>query len=156
MTIGTTPGRLRGVAALAMALLTCQTWRMAWKHTDWSPGMVRAFTVLALNLAATPGLGSWIAGHRMAGLWQMALSLAGFLAVMVWSWALARAAFHGLLNGDPPVWPSLRWTVIGSLLFGVAWLGSLVTSLRVLREVRHGERSSVRGVPPVLDPPPMQ
>ena len=138
---------------MAAVPTVCQTCHMAWKPKVRSTGTVRAITVLALNLAATPGLGSWVAGHRVAGLWQMTLSLAGFVVVMAWSWALARAALHSLLEGGPPEWPPLRWAVIGSLLFGVAWLGSLLTSWRVLREIQHDEGRSASATPPVLDLP---
>jgi hypothetical protein len=35
------------------------------------------WTALAINLGATPGLGSFVAGHRVAGVFQMGLAVSG-------------------------------------------------------------------------------
>ncbi len=51
------------------------------------------WTALAINQGATPGLGSYLAGHRGVGLLQMALSVSGFIVIMVWFWELLRGAW---------------------------------------------------------------
>jgi hypothetical protein len=94
------------------------------------------WTALAINLGATPGLGSFLAGHRLVGVFQMGLSVSGFISIMAWFWAFFRGAWGSVQAGDSVVWPPARGLILGGALFGSAWLWSLVTSLQILREIR--------------------
>ena len=102
---------------------------------------------MAINLGATPGLGSFLAGHRVVGVLQMGLSVSGFIAIMAWSWELARRAWESVQKGDSVSWPPARGLLWGMALFGGAWLWSLVTSLQVFRQIR-------KNTPPILRNPP--
>lgn len=73
----------------------------------------------------------------------MGLSVSGFIAIMVWFWGLARTAWESLQTGDSVAWPPARGFLVGLCLFGGAWLWSLTTSLRILRQIR-------KNTPPVL------
>ena len=112
---------------------------MAEKHRNQSMG----WTALAINLGATPGLGSFVAGHRVVGMFQMGLAVSGFIAILAWFWELVRGAWDSVQAGDAVVWPPARGLILGGALFGAAWLWSLVTSLQILRDLR-------KATPPIL------
>jgi hypothetical protein len=101
------------------------------------------WTALAINLGATPGLGSFVAGHRVVGMFQMGLAVSGFIAILAWFWELVRGAWDSVQAGDAVVWPPARGLILGGALFGAAWLWSLVTSLQILRDLR-------KATPPIL------
>ncbi len=112
---------------------------MAGKLRNQSMG----WTALAINLGATPGLGSFVAGHRVVGMFQMGLAVSGFIAILAWFWELVRGAWDSVQAGDAVVWPPARGLILGGALFGAAWLWSLVTSLQILRDLR-------KATPPIL------
>lgn len=112
---------------------------MAEKSNNRSSG----WTALVINLGATPGLGSYLAGHRWVGALQMVLSVCGFVTLMAGFWELLRGAWESLQAGDSFVWPPARGVILGVALFGAAWLWSLVTSLQIIRALR-------KPAPPIL------
>ena len=91
-----------------------------------------------LNQCATPGLGSLMAGRRLAGVGQLLVAVAGFAMVIGWFVLLALQIYDELINDAQP--KSVAWLgEVGAVTFGAAWLWSLVTSLSVLREARNNE-----------------
>ena len=86
-----------------------------------------------LNQLATPGLGSLLAGRRLAGGGQLLLSLSGFVLVTVWFWRLM-LQFYGQIGGDVVVKPEGSIGLLGAGLFALAWSWSLATSFSLLRE----------------------
>jgi serine protease Do len=100
-----------------------------------------------LNQCATPGLGSLMAGRRLAGIGQLLLSIAGFLMVLGWFGLLALQTYEQLINDAQPK-SVARLGEAGAVIFIAAWLWSLITSLSVLREARANEHRSV--TPPVI------
>jgi hypothetical protein len=115
---------------------------MAEKPSNRSMGWM----ALALNLGATPGLGSYLAGRRVVGVLQMAMAVSGFVALMAWFWDLARLAWDAVQTGDSVTWPTSRGWLWGGVLFLGSWLWSLATSLQILRDIR-------RATPPLLNDP---
>ena len=101
------------------------------------------WTALAINLGATPGLGSFVAGHRVVGVFQMGLSVSGFIAILAWFWELLRGAWESVQAGGSISWPPAQALIVGCALFAGAWLWSLVTSLQILRNLR-------KTTPPIL------
>jgi 4a-hydroxytetrahydrobiopterin dehydratase len=97
------------------------------KHT-------RARNALLMNLLGTPGLGSLMAGRRVAGGLQLTLSVAGFVLVCVWFYKLVVIQFYGQIEGNVVVKPVWQIGLTGAILFLVAWLWSGVTSLSLLSE----------------------
>jgi len=112
---------------------------MAEKPSSSSMGL----TALAINLGATPGLGSFVAGHRVVGLFQMGLAVSGFIAILAWFWELLRGAWESVQAGGSISWPPAQALIVGCALFAGAWLWSLVTSLQILRDLR-------KTTPPIL------
>jgi hypothetical protein len=91
-----------------------------------------------LNQCATPGLGSYMAGRRAAGIGQLLLAIAGFVMVLGWFVLLAMQVYNELINDTPS--KSAAWLgEAGAALFVAAWLWSLVTSLSLLQEARASE-----------------
>jgi len=91
-----------------------------------------------LNQCATPGLGSLMAGRRMAGFGQLLVAVAGFVMLMGWFVLLALQIYNELINDAQP--KSVAWLgEAGAVTFAAAWLWALVTSLSVLREERANE-----------------
>jgi len=110
-------------------------WRR-WLNQPLDSGKARwAFCV---NQLATPGLGSLLAGRRFSGSLQLLLASTGFGLLLTW-FVRVMIIYFSLLSWDvPPEQPDLRhglWKA-GAVLFGSAWLWSLVTSLSLLREAR--------------------
>jgi hypothetical protein len=98
----------------------------------------RALSCLAANLLVLPGLGTLVAGRR-SGLAQTALALIGFALTLLWltyfvmTWIRERAfPFAG--------GPHLLWGFLGVVVFGAAWLWSLVTGLAMVKEIRRRAR----------------
>jgi len=97
---------------------------------------------IVINQLATPGLGSWIAGHRIAGAGQLTLAIAGFLYFLVNCIRLVTDSVNAATQGNaPPPFPE-QAVKLTLLLFGIAWLWSGITSLQLWRELRN--------TPPVL------
>jgi hypothetical protein len=115
----------------------------------------KARHALLLNLLATPGLGSLVAGRRLAGRAQLLLASAGFGLFLGW-WIRVMVIFYSLMSLDAPgIEPNL-WHGLwkgGALLFAAAWLWSLVTSLSLLRQARaqaEREMKEAGDQPPVI------
>ena len=107
-----------------------------------SSNRVSGWNALVLNLATTPGLGSFLAGRRAVGIVQMLAAVSGFVVLMLWFWDLARQFWSLLQSGDGAVQPDLRQLVVGGGLFGGAWLWSLWTSISILRQSKDGACST--------------
>ena len=94
-----------------------------------------AWTCLGINLAVLPGLGSVIAGRRVAGAGQALIASVGAGLSMWWLAAFFRQwAEDGFFPADGG--ESFRFGLIGVALFAAAWLWSLATSLSVIRSIR--------------------
>jgi 4a-hydroxytetrahydrobiopterin dehydratase len=95
----------------------------------------KARNAALLNQLATPGLGSLMARRWIAGTGQLLLALAGFLLIMIW-FAQMMLGYYGQMFSDAPPRPTTGPTnlILGTGLFGLAWLWSLVTSFSLLRE----------------------
>src|ERR1017187_2237532 len=99
-----------------------------------------------LNQCATPGLGSLLAGRRLAGSGQLLLAVAGFVLVLGWFALNAMQMYNQLVNdAEPKSVASLGEA--GAATFIAAWLWWLATSLGFLREARANDR---RSRPPIM------
>jgi len=83
-----------------------------------------------------PGLGSWLAGQRFAGVLQAALALTGFgltafglitfLSACLRAQSFPMSGVQYLLQG-----------MLGVVLFLASWLWALVTNLAILRRLKQ-------------------
>ncbi|HEU6448815.1 MAG TPA: hypothetical protein VFV23_10310 [Verrucomicrobiae bacterium] len=104
----------------------------------------RIATCILINLAATPGLGSISARRYVAGTFQLILSVAGFCLIVGWMFKAMFGTISDEISGqNAAVAPGWMWKW-GAILFGAAWLWSLVTSISMWRE------SKPESVPPKL------
>ena len=94
-----------------------------------------------MNVLVTPGLGTLMAGRVLAGLAQLALSVVGFLLLMKWFYSQFQAIFSG------SQWGATSDLKFGALLFGIGWLGSLWSSVRIVRAAPE----TIVATPPKLD-----
>lgn len=94
-------------------------------------GRDRAQVAIIINQLATPGLGSWIAGRRLAGAGQMFVAFAGFALLVLYFGAWMVGAVKAIASGFDLVAPPDSWWKIGLALFGAAWLWAGVTSLQL-------------------------
>ena len=89
-----------------------------------------------MNLLVLPGLGSLLVRRRIAGAAQAVLAGIGAGMSVWWLILLARQwaedGYFPIDGGD-----SFRIGISGVLLFAVAWVWSLVTSLSVLRATKR-------------------
>jgi hypothetical protein len=120
---------------------SAHTWRRRFAEAASGPlDETRAWTLLGINLAVLPGLGSILAGRRLAGIAQAIVSSAGAILSTWWLLLLLRQwADEGYFPADGG--NDLRIGVAGVVLFGISWLWSLVTSLSVLRSITSANRS---------------
>jgi hypothetical protein len=106
----------------------------------------KARNCVLINQLATPGLGSLMAGRRLAGTGQLLLAVAGFAMATGWFLLVLTSTYNTLVNDMPtktPVWLG----VAGAMVFLVSWLWALVTSLQLLRSAKG---SSPLELPPRL------
>jgi 4a-hydroxytetrahydrobiopterin dehydratase len=88
-----------------------------------------------LNLLATPGLGSLVARRWIAGVGQLALSLAGFTFVLVW-FVREMIGYYGMMFSSAPEQPASKsWLVLGLGAFALAWVWTLWTCFSLHREL---------------------
>ena len=100
-----------------------------------------AMGLATMNVLVTPGLGTLMAGRIFSGLFQLGFSVVGFLLLMKWFYLQFQSIFSGSQWG---VTSDLK---IGALLFGIGWLGSLWSSVRIVRAARE----LTVATPPKLD-----
>jgi 4a-hydroxytetrahydrobiopterin dehydratase len=103
----------------------------------------KARNAALLNQLATPGLGSMVAGRWIEGLGQLILAITGFVLIMWW-FVQVMHQLYGQINGDVVVQPVGKYLALGSTIFVVSWLWSLVTSLSLLREADAVKAESLR------------
>jgi hypothetical protein len=88
-----------------------------------------------MNLLVLPGLGSFLARRRIAGAAQAMLAVIGAGLSLWWLILLARQwseeGYFPIDGGH-----DFRIGVSGVLVFALAWVWSLVTSLSVIRTAR--------------------
>ena len=100
-----------------------------------------AMGLATMNVFVTPGLGTLMAGRIFSGVIQLAFSVAGFLLLMKWFYS----QFQAMVSGNQWV---ITWELkYGAILFGIGWLGSLWSSVRI---VRAAPETSI-ATPPKLD-----
>lgn len=108
---------------------------------------------IVINQLATPGLGSWIAGHRIAGAGQLAFSCSGFLYFLFCCVHHVSESIRTALDGgESPSFPMEAWNRT-LLIFGIGWLWAAITSLQMLWEIRNTPH--VPAPPPLASPPPL-
>ncbi len=95
----------------------------------------KLMTCIMLNQLATPGLGSWLVGYRIAGAGQMLMAVAGF--GLVTDWFLRLMSEMLATFGSAPVQESAHpaswlWQA-GVILFVMSWLWAGITSLAIYR-----------------------
>lgn len=81
-----------------------------------------------INLLATPGLGTLMAGRIWAGMAQIAVAVVGFGLVMIWM----ALKFWTALNAGAP--PAHWWWQAGLPIFFAAWFASAWSSYDVWRQ----------------------
>lgn len=85
-----------------------------------------------------PGLGTFFAGHRLAGVLQLVISQTGFVTAMLWTVAWLR---DWIRAGAIPeqLGPRLWIALLGIALFLLAWFWSLASSLQILGDARKNK-----------------
>ena len=100
-----------------------------------------AMACVGINLLATPGLGTIIAGRYLAGTLQLLAACAGFGLIIGWFVVLFQAMMNSAEAGHAWMWVSgLAW-------FGASWLGALWSSLAILKQAK----ANAAKLPPKLD-----
>ena len=97
-----------------------------------------------INQCATPGLGSLVAGRRLAGVGQLIIAVAGFCLIIAWMVLNTLQLYNQAVRGAPPQ-PVGRVGIAGTLIFAASWLWAWVTSYQILR-------TAVDTVPPNVPP----
>lgn len=112
------------------------------------PPRDRLQVAITINLLATPGLGTWIAGRRRTGLLQVVVACTGFVLFLAYLVLLVTRAWQGISLGIEPAPPPPRLLQSGLAVFGLSWLWAAWTSLGLWRESRRLPQTS--GEPPTL------
>lgn len=111
----------------------------------------RLEVAIVVNQLATPGLGSWMAGHRTTGAGQLVIASAGFAGSLVHWWRSMRAIWTAAGTGAEAVLPDNSLLMRSLVLFGIAWIWAGFTSLQIYAEIRR-LRAAPPTQPPSLDP----
>jgi len=105
---------------------------------------VSARNAALVNLLATPGLGSLMAGRWIAGSGQLALAVAGFVMVVVWFFKVM-IQYYGEIGGDVQPHPVGWLGVTGGIVFVASWFWSLVTSISLFIEAHRNAQAEPSG-----------
>jgi hypothetical protein len=95
-----------------------------------------------INLLALPGGGTILAGRR-EGWVQMGLALVGFVLTCVWA---THAIGTWIRTGDFPCALDgyLLTAAVGAMLFLIAWLWALASSISIMRQKPTSPRPATR------------
>jgi hypothetical protein len=105
-----------------------------------------------VNQCATPGLGSLMAGRWIAGTGQLLLALAGLVFFVIWFVQTMIQAYNQIMDDATP--HSVAGIgQIGALLFILAWLWALVTSISLVTRAKSEEPIAPPAVRPPAEPP---
>ena len=109
---------------------------------------------MLMNLLATPGLGSLMAGRWLEGAGQLLIFLAGFVLFCVWFFETMKN-YYRLATTDfsPPESAGYGWyAFVGMVLCAISWLWSLVTSISLMRAVSQLDARVLESfsAPPIL------
>jgi len=101
-----------------------------------------------MNLLATPGLGSLMAGKWLAGTGQLLIFLAGFVLYCVWAFA-SIANYYRQMSSFSEAPPTItngtgKYAILGLVLCVIAWVWSLVTSIGLMREVSRLDADALK------------
>jgi hypothetical protein len=108
----------------------------------------KARNCMLMNLFATPGLGSLMAGRIISGLGQLFLFLIGFALVTVW-FIKTMKEYYSLMSEDIPVHVSYgKYFLAGFLFAAASWLWSLLTSIQMMAQAKTPEPALPGTVPP--------
>jgi len=89
-----------------------------------------------------PGLGSLLAGRRLAGVGQIVLVTAGSAMLLVWLFKVL-AEYYALMFGDAQP-QAIGWIgETGGVLFVISWLWAAVTSFSLFREASLQESQAL-------------
>ncbi len=111
----------------------------------------KARNAALMHQFATPGIGSLMARRWMAGAGQLVLALIGFGMFLLW-FVEIMTQLYGQISGNMPE-RNVSWLAeAGLLVFAVAWLWSLVTSVSLIREAKRNEIAEV--MKPLVAKPP--
>src|SRR5450432_1583876 len=105
-----------------------------------------------LNILMFPGLGSLLAGRRLAGIGQIILVTAGSAMLLIWLFKVL-AQYYALMYAD--VKPeTIGWIgETGGVLFVISWLWASVTSFSLFREAAAQESQAPENF---AAPPPLK
>jgi hypothetical protein len=97
---------------------------------DRGPARQAGWTCVLSNLVL-PGLGTFVAHRRVAGILQLVVSQTGFALCLLWAILFVRDWVH---QGSMPedITPELAMGLTGATLFLFAWIWSLVSSVEIL------------------------
>jgi hypothetical protein len=104
-------------------------------------------TCVVVNQLATPGLGSLIARRFVAGSGQLLLALLGFFLFVGWFIQKMRVLYGQMFGTDLPADAGTKLGEWGIIIFAVAWVWSLVTSVQILRALPE---DSIPPIPPKI------
>ena len=84
-----------------------------------------------------PGLGTFVARHRLAGVLQIVISQIGFALMLLWAISYA---LSWIRQGSPPedTGPNFCLGALGMVLFFLAWIWSLASSIAIVHDSRKG------------------
>ena len=111
------------------------------KHKPVDRAVAR--NAVLMNLFVTPGMGSLMAGRYFAGLGQLAVAVAGFGLFLVW-FVKVMAQSYRMFSGEESTIQMHVWLGFsGVLVFGLAWLWALATSISLMHEARRNESAGL-------------
>jgi hypothetical protein len=119
------------------------------RHPPKRLSRAKARNAVIANQLATPGMGSLMAGHWVAGLGQLVLAIVGFAMLIGWFVTHIVHQYRLLVEDVGPTLNVYGWLgKAGGLVFAAAWLWSLLTSWQILRSATTTDSGEV---PPRLE-----
>ena len=104
--------------------------KLAETRLERAPARQPAWACLLSNLVL-PGLGTFVAHRRVAGILQLVVSQTGFALCLVWAILFVRD-WVDLGQMPDEVTPDLVLGLTGVALFLLAWIWSLASSVEIL------------------------